>query len=167
MSARLLAALLLLLLSSPASAKKAPDAATGEVRAPGFSLPAQAGTASLDSLRGRVVLVDFWASWCAPCRRSFPWMSALYDRYSAKGLSIVAINLDKDRAAADEFLAKYHVPFLVAFDPSGKTAEAFKVTAMPSSYLISPSGTLLFSHVGFDPKKTAKIETLIQEVCLR
>lgn len=133
--------------------------------APSFTLPTRDGNVSLESLRGRVVLVDFWASWCDPCRNSFPWMSALQDRYAEKGLTVVAINLDKDRSAAQEFLDRFPASFPVAFDPSGKTAEAFKVSAMPSSFIISRTGTIVLAHAGFDPRKTGEIESLIKEVC--
>ncbi len=158
---------LLLALVLPALATAAPGSAAGFRPAPSFNLPARRGTVSLDSLRGKVVLVDFWASWCEPCQRSFPWLCALQERYAAKGLAVVAINLDKDRAAADAFLQKHPAPFCIAFDPSGKTAEAFKVAAMPSSYIISPAGAILYSHAGFDPKRTDAIETLIKEACPR
>jgi peroxiredoxin len=94
-------------------------------------------------------------------------MSGLHHRYSAKGLVIVAINLDKNRDAADEFLAQYPAPFLVTFDPSGKTAEAFHVPAMPSSYLIDSAGIILNAQAGFDPGGTGKIEALIEETLPR
>jgi cytochrome c biogenesis protein CcmG/thiol:disulfide interchange protein DsbE len=155
--------LLLLLLALPALAKPAP----GPVPAPAFSLPGRSGTVCLDSLRGRVVYVDFWASWCEPCRRSFPWLNSLRERYAGKGLTIVAINLDKDRDAADAFLERFPASFLVAYDPAGKTAEAYRVSAMPSSFLVGPTGTVLSSHAGFDPRKTATIEARIQEACTR
>jgi cytochrome c biogenesis protein CcmG/thiol:disulfide interchange protein DsbE len=160
----LLTVFLVIALALPAFAKKHPDpAAAGRVQAPGFDLPTLTGTVSLDALRGKVMYVDFWASWCVPCRLSFPWLRTLHERYAAKGLVIVAINLDKNRDAADSFLEDYPAPFVVAFDPSGKTAEAFDVSAMPSSYLISPTGTILYSQAGFDPKETGKIEALIKE----
>jgi thiol-disulfide isomerase/thioredoxin len=140
-------------------------AAAAKGPAPRFDLPARTGTVSLDSLRGRVVLLDFWASWCEPCKRSFPWMSGLHEQYGAKGLTIVAINLDKARDAADAFLTEHPVKFLIAFDPTGKTAEAYHVPAMPTSFLIGPTGTILYSHAGFDPKKTGELEKLIAEAC--
>jgi DsbE subfamily thiol:disulfide oxidoreductase len=149
--------LLILALALPALA--------GPAQAPSFNLATRQGTVALDSLRGKVVLVDFWASWCEPCKQSFPWLSAMHERYSAKGLIIVAVNLDKKRQAADKFLAKHAAPFLVAFDPSGKTAEAYKVAGMPSSYLVGPTGTILYSHIGFDPKKTEEFEALIEKAC--
>jgi thiol-disulfide isomerase/thioredoxin len=108
-------------------------------------------------LRGRVVYVDFWASWCVPCRASFPWLAKLNERYAARGLTIVAIDLDKDRAAADAFLAKYAAPFKVAFDAPGKTAEAFGVEAMPTSFLIGRDGRVLERHAGFDAKHAAEL----------
>ncbi len=92
-------------------------------------------------------------------------MAGLNERYASRGLRIVAINLDKDREAADAFLEKYPAPFTVAFDPAGRTAEAFKVAAMPSSYLIGPAGTILYAHAGFDPRKTGPLEARIQEAC--
>jgi cytochrome c biogenesis protein CcmG/thiol:disulfide interchange protein DsbE len=168
MRPRLLASsLLLLFLALPAFARPTPPTGAMGGTAPTFSLPGQSGTVSLDSLRGRVVYVDFWASWCDPCRRSFPWLNALRGRYADRGLTIVAINLDKDRRAADVFLEKFPASFMIAYDPAGKTAEAYRVSAMPSSFLIGPTGELLASSAGFDPRKTGALEALIQEACPR
>lgn len=152
---------LLLLVSAPALAKSAPKGPAGAPLAPRFTLPTRDGTVCLDSLRGKVVYVDFWASWCVPCKQSFPWMKSLNDRYAGKGLVIVAINLDKDRGAADTFLDKFPASFQVAFDPSGKTAKAFKVWGMPTSYIVSPTGTILSTHPGFDAKRAPAIESEI------
>jgi thiol-disulfide isomerase/thioredoxin len=135
------------------------------VPAPAFSLPTSRGTASLDSLRGRVVWVDFWASWCEPCRRSFPWMKTMAERYGPQGFSVVAINLDKTQDQADAFLADFPAPFIVAYDPSGTTAEAYKVKAMPSSYLIDRTGKIIHSHAGFDIRGAAAAESLIAQAC--
>jgi peroxiredoxin len=151
------------LLPGIALAKTSP----GPQHAPPFTLPTTSGSVCLDSLRGQAVLVDFWASWCAPCKQSFPWMNAMHQKYATKGLTIVAINLDKDRKLADAFLDQHLAPFTVAFDPAGKTAKAFKVWGMPSSYLIGADGTILFSKIGFDPKKTDDFERLIQQACTR
>ncbi len=141
----------------PASARS-----QGPVAAPAFVLPARTGgTASLDSLRGKVVLVDFWASWCGPCRQSFPWMASMAQRYGAKGLTVVAINLDKEREDAEVFLSRFPAPFAIAFDPAGKTAEAYKVNAMPTSFLVDRTGTIVYSHAGFVPRDTAAVEQLI------
>jgi cytochrome c biogenesis protein CcmG/thiol:disulfide interchange protein DsbE len=132
-------------------------------RAPSFVLPARAGSVSLDSLRGHVVYLDFWASWCGPCRASFPWMAGLVERYKGRGLRVVAVNLDKDRELADAFLADHPAAFTVAFDPKGRTAEAYKVAAMPTSFVIGKDGSLLLRHAGFDPRHTDEVEKRIQE----
>ena len=85
----------------------------------------------------------------------------MYDRYASRGLVIVAINLDKDRGAAEGFLQNYPAPFTIAFDPSGKTAKAYKVWGMPTSYVLSKSGAIVSTHAGFDPKRAAAVESEI------
>ena len=131
--------------------------------APPFTLPTGSGTVSPESLQGKVVYVDFWASWCIPCRQSFPWMATMAGKYGAKGFAVVAINLDKSREAADAFLAKYPPSFTVAFDPAGKTAEQFGVRAMPSSFLIDRNGKIVWSHEGFQPSRAQAMEERIAE----
>jgi thiol-disulfide isomerase/thioredoxin len=135
--------------------------------APPFTLPTAQGSVSLDSLRAKVVLVDFWASWCGPCKKSFPWMSAMQERYGPQGLVVVAINVDKSRKEADRFLAKHPAPFTVAYDPSGKTAKAFHVWGMPTSFLVGPGRAILASRSGFDPKHAKEVEAMIREACAR
>lgn len=157
-----LVAALTLSLAPAAFAKGVPAA---HVQAPRFALPSVAGRVDSDSLRGKVMLLDFWASWCGPCRQSFPWMAAMHDTFATRGLVIVAVNLDKDRDAADKFLAGFRVPFTVAFDPAGKTAEAFHVGAMPSSFVLGRSGEILYTHAGFDPRKSGAMEAALKEAC--
>jgi cytochrome c biogenesis protein CcmG/thiol:disulfide interchange protein DsbE len=153
-------AVLLVLASLPLVA-----ATPGPHPAPSFTLSTRNGTVSLDSLRGRVVLVDFWASWCGPCRGSFPWLKSLHERYAGDGLAIVAIDLDKDRTAAERFLEQFPAPFTVAFDPSGRTAESYRVRAMPTTFLVARDGTVLDTHAGFDPKRAPALENLVREAC--
>ena len=138
-------------------------AAAGTV--PGFSLPTRDGKVEADSLRGKVVLVDFWASWCVPCKQSFPWLHEMHDRYAGNGLRIVAINLDKQREKSEAFLQANPVPFTVAYDPLGKTAEAFRVKAMPTSFLLNRAGELVYTHAGFDRKDAAAFEQRIKQEC--
>lgn len=156
---------LMLLLALPAFARSTPQESA--LPAPEFRLPGRSGSVALDSLRGRVVYLDFWASWCEPCRRSFPWMETMQKRYSDRGLTVVAVDLDKDRHAADEFLSRHPTSFEVAFDPSGKSAEAYGVSSMPTSYLIGRDGIILSVHAGFVPSKAGGLEVLIQEACAR
>ena len=159
------ALILALAMPAPGAARSPTDAGAGPTPAPRFNLPGRAGAVALDSLRGKLVLVDFWASWCGPCQKSFPWMTEMYQRYASRGFTVVAINLDKDRGLAEEFLEKRQVPFLVAFDPSGKTAKEYRVWGMPTSYLVGPKGEILSAHMGFDPKNAAAFEAAIRQGC--
>lgn len=99
--------------------------------------------------RGSVVYLDFWASWCAPCKQSFPWLDALRQRYAERGLRVIAVNLDQERPAADRFLSRLPVGFTIAYDPPGDSARAFGVTAMPHSFLIDRDGRVRQIHRGF------------------
>jgi len=130
--------------------------------APPFTLPVRDGVISLESLKGKLVYLDFWASWCEPCKKSFPWMGELQTRFGPQGLAVVAINLDKKRELADAFVEKNHPPFTVAYDPAGKTPEAYGVKVMPTSFLIAPDGTIVQTHAGFDPKKAEAVESEIK-----
>jgi cytochrome c biogenesis protein CcmG, thiol:disulfide interchange protein DsbE len=114
--------------------------------------------------RGRVLYLDFWASWCAPCQQSFPWMEAMKDSYEAQGLTVVAVNLDQHRPDAERFLAKFHPTFDVRFDPQGEAAEHFKVQGMPTSLIIDRRGVVRFTHIGFRPVDRATYENQLREV---
>jgi cytochrome c biogenesis protein CcmG, thiol:disulfide interchange protein DsbE len=118
----------------------------------------------LTSLRGRVVYLDFWASWCGPCRQSFPWMETMKSTYGAQGLEIITVNLDRDRADADRFLKQFHPTFDLRFDPKGELAEQYKVQGMPSSVLIDRHGVTRFMHVGFRPVDGAIYEAQLREL---
>jgi len=132
--------------------------------APDFKLPSAKGMVELSKLKGKVVYVDFWASWCTPCRKSFPWMNTLYKKYKDQGLEVIAVNLDKSREPIDEFLSKTPVDFTIAYDPSGGAAANYKVSGMPSTYLIDRSGQLQVSHIGFRDKDKDEIEGKIKEL---
>jgi thiol-disulfide isomerase/thioredoxin len=138
-------------------------AAEPGARAPAFALPTAGGqTIALETLRGRVVYVDFWASWCAPCKRSFPFMNALARRYGDDRVTIVAINVDKKRADAQRFLAQTPAEFAVVYDPAGATAAAYDVRAMPSTYLIDRDGNVAWVEQGFREERAAEIEARLR-----
>ncbi|MBN1238553.1 MAG: TlpA family protein disulfide reductase [Gammaproteobacteria bacterium] len=118
--------------------------------------------AELGPVSGKVVLVDFWASWCAPCRRSFPWMNSMHRKYGEDGLEIIAVNVDKERALADGFLAETPAEFAVRFDPAGALAETFDVKAMPSSFLLDGSGEVIAAHYGFRTADAEEYERRIR-----
>jgi cytochrome c biogenesis protein CcmG/thiol:disulfide interchange protein DsbE len=141
----------------------APAFATGVgEKAPAFALHTAGGeTLALESLRGRVVYVDFWASWCGPCRRSFPWMNEMQQKYGAQGLTIVGVNVDKRRADAARFLQDTPAAFAVVYDEAGTTPAAYEVKGMPSSYLIDARGNVVAVEVGFlEGRKEALEERL-------
>jgi thiol-disulfide isomerase/thioredoxin len=119
--------------------------------APAFSLPRKGGgTVSLADFQGQVVYLDFWASWCGPCRESFPWMNELQSRYGVLGLKVVAINVDAKQSDAEAFLEQFpHTSFTVAFDAKGTAPGLYAIKGMPTSFLIGPDGKVLMVHTGF------------------
>jgi cytochrome c biogenesis protein CcmG/thiol:disulfide interchange protein DsbE len=150
----ILFALALLSQSSFAAFKQAPD----------IDLPGIDGNVRLESLKGKVVYLDFWASWCEPCKRSFPWMHDMKQTYADQGFEILAVNLDKDRKLADAFLKEMDINFAVAFDESGESASEYKLKGMPSSYLIGRDGKIYASHIGFRDKDKTQIEQAIESL---
>jgi len=112
----------------------------------------------LNDLRGQVVYVDFWASWCKPCRASFPWMNQMQAKYQDQGLHIIAVNLDEQRSDANSFLQKIPAEMTMVFDPNGNIATAYELVGMPSSYLIDRKGNIRFTHQGFFVAKQAAYE---------
>ncbi len=132
--------------------------------APAIDLPGVSGKVQLESLKGKVVYLDFWASWCKPCQKSFPWMHDIKKSYADQGFEVVAVNLDKDRSLADNFLKDVDVNFMVAFDESGKSASQYKLRGMPSSYLIGRDGKVYASHVGFREKDKKHLEQAIKSL---
>jgi cytochrome c biogenesis protein CcmG/thiol:disulfide interchange protein DsbE len=118
----------------------------------------------LGAFQGRVVYLDFWASWCEPCRRSFPWMETLRRAYEGKGLTVLAIDVDMDRTEGDRFLRRFHPGFDVRFDSSGTLAEQYKVTGMPTSVLIDRHGVQRFRHIGFRAADTASYEAQVRQL---
>ena len=126
--------------------------------APELSLPGLNGAVDLASLKGKVVYLDFWASWCGPCKQSFPFMNELQSRFGADGFEVVAVNLDAKRGDADKFLAEVPARFTLAFDAKGETARQVGVKGMPTSVLIDADGKVLAVHQGFREQDRAELE---------
>ena len=128
-----------------------------------FTLPTEAGELSLRGLGGKLIYLDFWASWCAPCRLSFPWMESMNQQYASSGLSILAVCLDQQTQDAASFLRQQRPSFSIAYDPSARVATSFAVQTMPSSFFIEwPSLTLIASHRGFRSSDTKILTELIR-----
>lgn len=128
------------------------------------SAQAQPTTFNLSELRGRVVYVDFWASWCGPCKQSFPYMNSLTRQYSGRDFAVVTINVDRSRAQADAFLRKMGGNLPVIYDTSGALAKQYKVKDMPTSLLIDRTGRIRFTHTGFHPKELAAYKAHIDQL---
>lgn len=131
--------------------------------APAFQLPSSGGgVISLADLAGQVVYLDFWASWCGPCRESFPWMNELQAKYAARGLRIVAVNVDAKQSDAQKFLTDIPAQFAVAFDPKGQLPAAYGIKGMPTSYLIGADGKIFAVHQGFHAADRAELEAHVE-----
>jgi len=118
----------------------------------------------LQQYKGQVVYLDFWASWCGPCRKSFPWLNEMEARYSKDGLVIIGVNLDSDIEAAKRFLKNVPADFRVFSDPDGNLADQYKLIGMPSSFVIDRNGEVRHRHVGFKKSDIDSYEASIQDL---
>jgi thiol-disulfide isomerase/thioredoxin len=120
-----------------------------------------------DQFKGKVLYIDFWASWCGPCLLSFPFMNDLQNAYGPRGLQVIAVNMDERPADAAAFLAKHSAGFAVASGPNGPCAKAFGVATMPTSFLVDRNGRIRSMHAGFRPGDVdglrASVESLLAE----
>ena len=121
-----------------------------------------------DALKGKVILLDFWASWCDPCKASFPVLEDLHKRQGPKGLVVIAVNVDENRADMDDFLKKHAATFTMLRDVKQKLVETAGIATMPSSFLIDREGKVRFVHSGFRGEETKKkyeeeIESLLKK----
>jgi cytochrome c biogenesis protein CcmG, thiol:disulfide interchange protein DsbE len=121
----------------------------------------------LTAYRGKVVYVDFWASWCAPCKQSFPWLDVLARAYAPQDFVVIGVNVDKDRDRAAKFLDATPADFSIVYDPKGELATAYKVAGMPTGILIDRAGHVRFQHAGFSEKQKElyeeQLHTLLAE----
>ncbi len=137
--------------------------------APSCPTPAISGGGSVDpaARRGKVVYLDFWASWCGPCAKSFPFLDRLHRELKEQGFEVIAINLDEERRDALSFLSKHPVDFTVTVDPKGKCPRRYRVKGMPSSFLIDRRGDIRKVHLGFKesdvPQIRAEVKALLAE----
>jgi len=118
----------------------------------------------LSKYRGKVVLLDFWASWCEPCRQSFPWLNEMRAKYGDRGLVVIGINVDRVQADAARFLHEVPASFPIVYDPDGKLATQFDVPGMPSSFVVGPNGVVVARHIGFRDNIRAAREAELQKL---
>ena len=139
---------------------------TGLASAAGGLAHAAPEPAALDlgPYKGKVLYLDFWASWCGPCKLSFPYMQTMVSRYPASDFAVLAVNVDRERAKADLFLQQVGNRLPVLYDPKGAVASKYAVKEMPSSVLIGRDGRVRYVHKGFFPAQTSLYETHISEL---
>lgn len=134
--------------------------------APEFTLPAllQDQPTSLKQFNGKVVYIDFWASWCAPCRTSFPLLNKLHQKLKSQGFEVVAINLDENKTNAEKFLTDFPVEFSILRDSKGEWADQFVVESMPTSFIIDKQGIIQHVHHGFTSEDINGLEQKIVQL---
>lgn len=115
------------------------------------------------TLDGKVVYIDFWASWCVPCRQSFPWLQELYDSHRSRGFEIIGISVDKDPRAAAKFVDEHETTFPIIIDSAGTLAELYALEAMPTSYIFDKDGHVLIRHQGFREDDADSLGDLIEQ----
>ena len=136
--------------------------------APQFVLPAKGGSQlNLAQYRGQVVMINFWASWCGPCRQEMPLLEDIYKKYNKLGFTLIGVNVEPDSKAADDWLKQTPVSFPVGYDKDSKVSRLYDVSGMPSTVIIDRKGNLRFLHHGYKPGDESEyqnsIRTLISE----
>jgi thiol-disulfide isomerase/thioredoxin len=133
--------------------------------APAFSLASRAGSqVSLADLKGQVVMINFWASWCGPCRQEFPALDQIYAKYKPMGFTLVAINVESEKADAERFLGATPVSFPILFDPDNTVSGSYGVNAMPTTVLVDRQGRVRWQHRAYKPGDEAKYIEQIRAV---
>jgi peroxiredoxin len=158
----LLAFLLVMTLSLPVIA------GAPEKPAPAFSLPDGSGKMiSLDDYKGQVVLINFWASWCGPCRKEMPLLEALQQRYAPLGFTMLGINVEEDSSLAAEFLRDTPVTFPILYDRENAVSKSYDVIAMPTTIIVDREGGIRYIHhgykAGYENDYQDQVRTLIRE----
>jgi thiol-disulfide isomerase/thioredoxin len=168
-----LALVLLMLVATVAVAEQPPlghkmNPVSPPLAAPGFTLPDMDGEMhSLEDFRGKVVMLNFWATWCPPCRREMPSMQRLYEKYRERGLTVVAVNQFEDPDLVFEFTGRLSLEptFPILFDRESRVSEQYGVKGLPTTYLLDKTGKIQFRAIGgreFDhPEVEALIESLL------
>ena len=144
------------------------SAGTAQAPAPDFTLKSNSGeNIRLSEFRGEVVLINFWASWCGPCRQEMPILSELHDRYKAMGFTVLAVNVEENTSDARKLLKDMPVSFPVLFDSNSTVSKQYDVVAMPSTVLVDRNGNMRYLHKGYKPglenTYVEQVRTLIRE----
>lgn len=142
-----------------------PMASQAATPAPDFTLKSRSGeNVRLEDMRGQVVMLNFWASWCGPCRQEMPLMDDLYEQYKDLGFTILAVNVDENREEALRFLDKVPVSYPILYDPESRVSELYEVQAMPTTVMIDRSGNTRYLHHGYQSGYEDDYERQIREL---
>ncbi|HZF16238.1 MAG TPA: TlpA disulfide reductase family protein [Steroidobacteraceae bacterium] len=136
--------------------------------APNFTLANRAGgQMSLAKLKGQVVMINFWASWCGPCRQEMPLLDQMYKKYKPLGFTLVGVNVEPDSTDAEGYLRKTPVTYPILLDKENKVSSLYEVSAMPSSVIVDRKGRVRYVHHGYKPgdenEFLNQIRTLVKE----
>ncbi len=155
--ASLLVALILATVPGRATDMAAPAAA--------FELPARAGgKVSLASLKGQVVLINFWATWCGPCRKEMPLLEQIQKKYAPLGFTMLGVNVEEDTRLMDTFLKDVPVTFPILLDPANGVSKLYDVSAMPSTVIVDRKGQVRYIHQGYQPGDEGKYQDVIRQL---
>lgn len=138
-----------------------------EQQAPAFTLAGMANIKpgqqiSLSDYKGKVIYLDFWASWCGPCRKSLPELNEIRNKYASRGFEVIAINVDENPDDGLKFLREYSVSYPIAYDPKGTVPAAYQLKGMPYAFLIDRKGVVRHIHEGYRDGDRNKIETKVK-----
>jgi peroxiredoxin len=139
----------------------------GEASGPAaeFSLPARGGPpVALSALRGQVVLVNFWATWCGPCRKEMPLLEQIHRKYAPLGFTLLGINVEEDTTHMEAFLGDVPVTFPVLLDPANHVSKLYDVAAMPSTVIIDRKGQVRYIHQGWQPGDESRYQDVIRQL---
>jgi len=124
----------------------------GDVQAPAFTLQSVAGKqVSLAQFKGDVVMINFWASWCGPCRQEMPLLDSIYKQYKDMGFTLLGVNVEPDSHNADAWLRKTPVSYPILYDPKSQVSQLYQVQAMPTTVIVDRQGVVRFVHNGYLP----------------
>ena len=144
-----------------------PAVIAGEATGPAaeFRLQSRTGEAvSLSSLKGQVVLINFWATWCGPCRKEMPLLEQIQKKYAPLGFTMLGVNVEEDTRLMDTFLKDVPVTFPILLDPANGVSKLYNVSAMPSTVIVDRKGTVRFIHQGYVPGDESKYQDLIRQL---
>ena len=138
------------LLLSTTSSYAASETLSG--KAPNFTLKSRSGkNIKLSELRGQVVMINFWASWCGPCRKEMPLLEQIYKKYKKLGFTLLGVNVEQDTKAAKRYLKDVKVSFPILFDTTNKTSKLYNISAMPTTVMVDRHGNMRYLHKGYKP----------------